>query len=249
MPPSRANPPIYPHDGQDGNLDDNLMTDPASVAGPLGAISAPAASDCEHLIHGYTNLARHRDVGPRIIVRGDGIHVIDGEGRRYIEAAAGMWCASFGFSEEALVEAAIQQFRELPYYHTLAAQSVVPAIRLAERLSAIVPIADGDVYLTLSGSEANDFLVKFLWYYNNARGRPNKKKVISRIDAPVDAAAFKSLAEDEGVIVRVVRAGNSVALSPLVITEREVAALFDRMERALTRAAAGQSARQAGPPR
>src|SRR5579859_745121 len=138
--------------------------------------------DINHLIHGYTNLAHHRAAGPRIITRGEGIYVIDAHGRRYIEAAAGMWCASLGFSEGALVEAAVRQFRELPYYHTLTSQSVVPSIRLAERLSSMLPIPDSHVYLTLSGSEANDFLVKFLWYYNNALGRPRKKKVIARIN-------------------------------------------------------------------
>jgi 4-aminobutyrate--pyruvate transaminase len=151
-----------------------------------------ASSDIKHLIHGYTNLARHQDAGPRIITRGEGIYVIDADGRRYIEAAAGMWCASLGFSEEALIEAAVRQFRELPYYHTLASQSVVPAIRLAEKLSAMVPITDSHIYLTLSGSEANDFLVKFLWYYNNARGRPKKKKVISRINGYHGATVVSS---------------------------------------------------------
>jgi 4-aminobutyrate---pyruvate transaminase len=144
--------------------------------------SSMAEADARHLIHGFTNLAQHRTTGPRIITRGEGIYVIDAEGHRYIEAVAGMWCASLGFSEEALVDAAIHQFRELPYYHTLASQSVAPAIRLAEKLAGIVPMSDGRVYLTLSGSEANDFLVKYLWYYNNAIGRPKKKKVISRLN-------------------------------------------------------------------
>jgi 4-aminobutyrate---pyruvate transaminase len=144
--------------------------------------SALVSSDIKHLIHGYTNLTQHHSAGPRIITRGEGIYVIDSHGRRYIEAAAGMWCASLGFSEEALIEAAVRQFRELPYYHTLASQSVVPAIRLAEKLSGMLPIRDSHVYLTLSGSEANDFLIKFLWYYNNALGRPTKKKVISRVN-------------------------------------------------------------------
>ena len=141
-----------------------------------------ASSDIKHLIHGYTNLAQHRHSGPRIITRGEGIYVMDSSGRRYMEAAAGMWCASLGFSEEALVEAAVRQLRELPYYHTLASQSVVPSIRLAEKLSSMLPMPDSHVYLTLSGSEANDFLIKFLWYYNNAIGRPKKKKVISRVN-------------------------------------------------------------------
>jgi 4-aminobutyrate--pyruvate transaminase len=160
------------------------MADPANAMTnkDAHAESDLASRDIKHLMHGYTNLARHRAAGPRIITRGDGIYVIDAHGRRYIEAAAGMWCASLGFSEEALVEAAVRQFRELPYYHTLASQSVVPSIRLAEKLSSMLPIPDSHVYLTLSGSEANDFLVKFMWYYNNAIGRPKKKKVISRIN-------------------------------------------------------------------
>ena len=152
------------------------------AADKIGSHTELASSDIKHLMHGYTNLAQHRSVGPRIFTRGEGIYVFDAQGRRYIEAAAGMWCASLGFSEEALVEAAVRQFRELPYYHTLASQSVVPSIRLAEKLSSMVPIPDSHVYLTLSGSEANDFLIKFLWYYNNAIGRPKKKKVISRIN-------------------------------------------------------------------
>ena len=91
-----------------------------------------------------------------------------------------MWCASFGFSEPALVEAATAQLQRLPYYHTLVGKSVEPAAALAERLAAIVPIPNARIYFALSGSEANDFLVKFLWYANNARGKPDKKRVISR---------------------------------------------------------------------
>src|SRR6185436_5599031 len=107
---------------------------------------------------------------------------------------------SFGFSEPELVEAAIRQLRELPYYHTLTSQSVVPAIDLAHRLSAIVPIQDAHIYLALSGSEANDFLIKFLWYYNNAIGRPAKKKVIARINgyhgATVVASSLTGIAKN-----------------------------------------------------
>jgi 4-aminobutyrate--pyruvate transaminase len=164
------------------------------------ARTASAVADIEHLIHGYTNLVAHRAAGPRIITRGRGVYVYDADGREYIEAAAGMWCASFGFSEPELVEAAVRQLRELPYYHTLTSQSVVPAIELARRLSAIVPVRDAHVYLALSGSEANDFLIKFLWYYNNAIGRPAKKKVIARVNgyhgATIVAASLTGLARN-----------------------------------------------------
>jgi 4-aminobutyrate--pyruvate transaminase len=164
------------------------------------ALSDAARADIAHLVHGYTNLARHRESGPRIITSGHGIYVSDDRGREYIEAAAGMWCASFGFSEPELAEAAARQLRALPYYHTLTSQSVLPSIELARRLSALVPIEDARIYLALSGSEANDFLVKFLWYYNDARGRPQKRKVISRVNgyhgATVVASSLTGIAKN-----------------------------------------------------
>jgi 4-aminobutyrate--pyruvate transaminase len=145
--------------------------------------TAEQRSDIAHLIHGYTDLSGIRRDGPIVITRGDGIRVFDEAGRDYIEAASGMWCAALGFSEAELVDAAIEQMRKLPYYHTLAGRSVNPAIELAEKLAQLVPIDNAHVYFAVSGSEANDHLIKFLWYYNNAIGRPEKKKVITRINS------------------------------------------------------------------
>jgi 4-aminobutyrate--pyruvate transaminase len=141
-----------------------------------------ALRDARHLLHGYTNLSRHRENGGKVIARGDGVRIFDTDGKDYIEAASGMWCANFGFSENAIVEAAYAQMQRLPYYHTLASKSVEPAVLLAEKLAAIVPIPNARIHFALSGSEANDYLVKFLWGMNNALGRPEKKKVISRIN-------------------------------------------------------------------
>jgi 4-aminobutyrate--pyruvate transaminase len=139
-------------------------------------------SDIAYLLHGYTDLSGIRADGPVVITRGEGIRVFDHTGKDYIEAASGMWCTTLGFSEPELVEAAVAQMRKLPYYHTLAGRSVNPAIELAERLSALVPIPNAHLYFAVSGSEANDFLIKFLWYSNAARGKPTKRKVIARVN-------------------------------------------------------------------
>ncbi|MEO2003078.1 MAG: aminotransferase class III-fold pyridoxal phosphate-dependent enzyme, partial [Candidatus Poribacteria bacterium] len=136
--------------------------------------------DAAHFVHGYTDLSENREKGPVVITRGDGVRVFDEDGKGYLEAASGMWCTTLGFGEQELVEAAIRQMRKLPYYHTLAGRSVTPAIELAEKLASLVPIPDARIFFAVSGSEANDFLIKFLWYYNNAIGRPKKKKVIAR---------------------------------------------------------------------
>src|SRR5262245_98765 len=109
--------------------------------------------DARFLVHGFTDLSRHRRQGPEtVITGGKGIYVYDEPGREYIEAVSGMGCTSLGFGEEALIDAAAEQMRKLPYYHTLAAKSSNPAIDLAERLARSAPIEDARVYLALSGS-------------------------------------------------------------------------------------------------
>jgi len=136
--------------------------------------------DVEALIHPYTNLVRHREVGPIILERGKGIFVYDNRGRDYIDGLAGLWCVSLGYNEERLVEAATKQLRELPYSHIFAGRSHEPGIELAERLKEVAPFAASKVFFANSGSEANDTQVKLAWYYWNAKGKPQKKKIIGR---------------------------------------------------------------------
>jgi 4-aminobutyrate--pyruvate transaminase len=136
--------------------------------------------DVEALIHPYTNLARHREVGPLILERGRGIRVYDSHGRDYIDAMAGLWCVSLGYSEERLIEAAAKQMRELPYSHIFAGRSHEPGIELAEKLKEVAPFTASKVFFANSGSEANDTQIKLAWYYWNAKGQPARKKIISR---------------------------------------------------------------------
>lgn len=142
--------------------------------------NSPSARDIASVIHPYTNLAKHRETGPLVITRGKGIYVYDEDGKGYIEGMAGLWCTSLGFGEEALIEAAVEQMRALPYYHAFAGKSNNPLIDLSEKLLAMAP-GMSKVLLSNSGSEANDTLIKLVWYYNNAHDRPEKKKIISRI--------------------------------------------------------------------
>lgn len=142
-----------------------------------------AARDIEYYFHPVTNARRHEQIGPMIITHGKGIHVYDDGGKEYIEAMAGLWSVAVGFGEERLVKAAAKQLSELPYYHSFSHKSHPQAIALAERLVKMAPGKMGKAHFTNSGSEANDTIVKMVWYYNNALGRPNKKKIISRIKA------------------------------------------------------------------
>ncbi len=152
--------------------------DPRTKA-PLAPNSA-AARDVAYSVHPYTHLGRHAETGPMVIVRGEGVRVFDEDGKGYIEGLAGLWCTSLGWSEERLVEAAARALRSLPFYHGFAGKAPAPTIDLAEKLIGIAPVPMSKVFFANSGSEANDTAIKLLWYYNNALGRPEKKKIISR---------------------------------------------------------------------
>ncbi|MET3838852.1 aminotransferase [Bradyrhizobium sp. OAE829] len=146
-----------------------------------GRPNSLAARDVASLIHPYTNLDKHKTDGPLVIARGEGVYVYDETGKRYLEGMAGLWSTSLGFSEKRLVEAARRQMEQLPTYHIFNSRSTEPSIEAAEELLKIVPKGLGKVLFANSGSEANDQAAKIVWFYNNALGRPRKKRIIGRV--------------------------------------------------------------------
>jgi 4-aminobutyrate--pyruvate transaminase len=145
--------------------------------------NSAARRDIAYHLHSYTNAKKHEVDGPLVISSGKGVFVYDDEGRDYVEGLAGLWCVSLGWGEERLVEAATRQLRTLPYYHSFAHKVPEVLTELAETLVKMAPVPMSKAYFTNSGSEANDTVVKLVWYYNNAIGRPHKKKIISRMKA------------------------------------------------------------------
>jgi 4-aminobutyrate--pyruvate transaminase len=118
---------------------------------------------------------------PLIIEKGEGVYVWDNKGNKYLDALAGLWCASLGFSEKRLIAAAEKQLSILPFYHSFWNRTSQPTLDLAaELIDMFTATKLAKVFFCNSGSEANDSQVKLVWYYNNAMGRPNKKKFIAR---------------------------------------------------------------------
>lgn len=156
--------------------------------------------DVASLLHPFTNPVTHEAEGPLVIVRGDGVWVYDARGNAYLEAAAGLWCVSLGFSERRLAHAAYQQLRSLPYMHLFSSRSHGPAIELAQRLLALAPVPMSKVFFANSGSGAADTVIKMVRFYNNASGRPAKKKIITRRDGfhgtTVGAASLTGIARN-----------------------------------------------------
>ncbi len=145
------------------------------------APNSPEGRDIAHHLHAYTNARRHQEIGPLVAERGEGVYIHDIHGKRYIEAMAGLWSVGVGFSEPRLVDAAVRQMKQLPFYHTFGHKSHGPVIDLAEKLVSIAPVPMSKVFFTNSGSEANDTVMKLLRYRSNAMGEPQRKKFISRI--------------------------------------------------------------------
>ena len=153
------------------------MADPLHNEFPPESVEA---RDLQHLLHPTTNLKLHHQVGPRVHDHASGVYLWDNQGKQYLEGMAGLWCTALGYGEEALIQAAEQQMRKLSYSQLFGGKTNEPSVLLAEKLKQMVPFEAGRVFFGLSGSDANDTQVKLMWYYNNAIGRPEKKKIISR---------------------------------------------------------------------
>ncbi|MGF1609357.1 MAG: aspartate aminotransferase family protein [Kiloniellales bacterium] len=135
--------------------------------------------DRAHLIHPVASYRAHEQRGVTVLRSGRGAYVTDTTGRELIDGFAGLWCVNAGYGQQSIVEAAAEQMRRLPYatgYFDLGSE---PAIRLAARLAELAPGDLDHVYFTLGGSDAVDSAVRFIHYYFNALGQPEKKQFIT----------------------------------------------------------------------
>ena len=139
------------------------------------------ARDIASVLHPQTNAKTHLEVGPTVIVRGEGVHVIDDEGNRYLDSGAGLWCNSIGYSNERVAKVAFEALNNLAYFPIFKHQSHHAVIDLSEKLLSMAPVPMSKVMLQCSGSEANDTAVKIAWYYWHALGKPEKRKIITRM--------------------------------------------------------------------
>ncbi|TYC69011.1 aspartate aminotransferase family protein [Stappia sp. BW2] len=135
--------------------------------------------DRAHLIHPVASYRGHERQGVRVLKSANGATVTDSSGHQLIDGFAGLWCVNAGYGHESIVEAAARQMRELPYatgYFDLGSE---PAIRLASELAERAPGDLNRCYFTLGGSDAVDSTVRFVHYYWNAKGQPQRDQFIS----------------------------------------------------------------------
>jgi putrescine aminotransferase len=135
--------------------------------------------DRAHLVHPVTSYRGHEQTGVRVLRSGKGATVTDAAGHQLVDGFAGLWCVNVGYGQDSIVEAAARQMRKLPYATAYFGLGSEPAIRLAAELAERAPGDLNHLYFTLGGSDAIDSTVRFIRYYWNARGQPQRDQFIS----------------------------------------------------------------------
>ena len=134
-----------------------------------------------HLIQSFANLDALKQNGARTaIVRAKGAMVTDSEGNELIDGIGGLWCVNVGHGRAEIIDAITEQLNTLDYYSTFYNFTHPAAAALARKVARLAPGPLNTVYFGNSGSVANDTAIRILHHYNNLRGRPNKKQILSR---------------------------------------------------------------------
>jgi L-2,4-diaminobutyrate transaminase len=156
------------------------LADSAPRAVPTKPTHSIEDVDRRHVFHPFSDPRRHEQDGGHMIVRGRGSTLWDSQGRSYLDAMAGLWCVNVGYGRPEMAEAIARQIERLSYYHGFSSMATEAPALLAERVLASTPVPMSKVFFGSSGSDANDTHAKLVWFYNNALGRPAKKKLVSR---------------------------------------------------------------------
>ena len=139
--------------------------------------------DSAHYLHPFTDTKDLSVTGARIITRGQGVYIWDSDGNKILDGMSGLWCVNVGYGRQQLVDAAAKQMTELPYYNSFFNTSVIPAIELAEVMTAITPPQFNHFFFTNSGSEGNDTILRMVRRYWDIKGLHQKKTFIARKNA------------------------------------------------------------------
>ena len=120
------------------------------------------ALDAAHHLHPFTDTGALNQKGTRVITRADGVYLTDSDGKRLLDAMAGLWCVNIGYGRVELADAARRQMLQLPFYNTFFQTAHPPVIELAAKLAELAPGDLNRVFFAGSGSEANDTNIRMV---------------------------------------------------------------------------------------
>jgi 4-aminobutyrate--pyruvate transaminase len=134
-------------------------------------------------MHPFSHIPTLEEEGPVIIDRGEGVYIYDDRGRKYLEGNSGLWNVVLGFDNRKLIETAQRAYAKLPAYHAFFGRVGQAALDLSERIVKLAPMEANRVFYANSGSEANDTVVKLLWFLAESEGKPHRRLLLSRKNA------------------------------------------------------------------
>jgi len=139
--------------------------------------------DKEHFLHPWTLFDSFSQEGALVVDKGDGVHIEDTEGNRYLDAVGGLWCTNIGLGRKEMADAIAEQVLKLAYANPFVDMTNEPAALLAAKLAELAPQNINHVFFTTGGSTAIDSAYRLVQYYQACRGRPEKEHIISRVNA------------------------------------------------------------------
>lgn len=147
---------------------------------PNAALSNLAAIDAAHHLHPFSDMGKLNASGTKVISRAEGVHIFDSNGKRYLDAFAGLWCVNVGYGRKSIADAAYAQMQELPYYNLFFGTTTPPSTLLAQKIASKTGPSLNHVFFTNSGSEASDTWFRMARVYWKALGKEEKTIVIAR---------------------------------------------------------------------
>ncbi|MFT5502910.1 MAG: putrescine aminotransferase [Gammaproteobacteria bacterium] len=131
-------------------------------------------------IHPWDDIVKIGSNDRTVLSKGNGIYVEDSEGNKLLDAPAGMWCVNVGHGRQEIAQAVYDQIMALSYMSPWSF-GTTPAAEFASQIAEQAPGDINHVFFTTCGSTAVDSALRFIQFYNNVRGKPNKKRIISQM--------------------------------------------------------------------
>ncbi len=135
--------------------------------------------DNENFVHPWESMKKVGANSRTFAETANGIYIYDEKGQRLIDGPGGMWCVQIGYGRKEMAEAIAEQIIKIPYYSPWN-MSASPSALLARKIAERAPSDLKHVFFTTCGSTAVDTAIRFVHFYNNVRGKPQKKLIISR---------------------------------------------------------------------
>lgn len=134
-----------------------------------------------HFVHPWQDVTTMGEDEWTVLEASTGIYVKDVEGNELIDGPGGMWCVNVGHGRQEIIDAVAKQMGQLSYFSPwyMAGKTTT---ELAARIAQIAPGDLNNVFFTTGGSTAVDSALRFVFFYNNCLGRPEKKQIIARVN-------------------------------------------------------------------